>query len=57
MKLIEIGDIEFALLAKCDDTYFSNGVLFDDDNDNVIAFPVYENPTEEPKTYYKVMKE
>lgn len=56
IKLIQIDKSEFDRLSNCEETYFTNGCLFDDDNDNLVAFPLYSNPTDEPDNYYKVIK-
>ena len=38
-------------------TYFANGCLFEENTDNLIAFPVYDSATEERVKYLMVVKE
>lgn len=51
MKLKEIIKTEFIEMSNLSDTYFQNGVIFDDLTDNVIAF---ENIEGEKFTYWEV---
>lgn len=57
MKLQEITLDEFNRLCPGNDkTYFSNGCIFDEENDNLIAFCWYASPTEAASKYYKVVE-
>lgn len=51
MKLKEITKTEFEEISHRYNTYFQNGVIFDNLTDNVIAF---ENLEGEKFTYWKV---
>lgn len=51
MKIIEITSEEFERINKEESIYFQNGVLFNDDTDNVVAFERYES---DQVSYYKV---
>lgn len=51
MKIIEITREEFKFINKKKSIYFQNGVLFNDDTDNVVAFERYES---DQTSYYKV---
>lgn len=53
MKLKEITKSEFEEISNKYNTYFQNGVIFDDLTDNVVAF---ENLEYEKFTYWKVEK-
>jgi hypothetical protein len=58
MKLKEITLDEFNRLCSDDDkTYFSNGCIFDEDTDNLIAFCWYASAIEAASKYYKVVEE
>lgn len=57
MKLVEITPEEMDKLDMSEKTYFSNGVLFDDETDNVVAFYWYPSPTSKASKYYKVVEE
>ena len=55
----EITVKEFNRLCVCSDkgkTYFTNGCIFDEETDNLIAFSWYASPTEEASRFYKVVK-
>ena len=58
MKLQEITLDEFNRLCPGNNkTYFSNGCIFDEETDNLIAFSWYPSATEAASKYYKVVKE
>lgn len=58
MKLIEITEAEFnSLCPDNDKTYFSNGCIFDEETDNLIAFSWYASATEAASKWYKVVEE
>ena len=58
MKLQEITLDEFNRLGSDNNyTYFSNGCIFDEENDNLIAFSWYASATEAASKYYKVEEE
>lgn len=58
MKVIEITEEEFNRLCPDNDkTYFSNGCIFDEGNDNLIAFSWYPSATEAASKWYKVVEE
>lgn len=58
MRLKEITLAEYNRL--CGDngkTYFSNGCIFDEETDNLIAFCWYKDAKSEASKYYKVVGE
>jgi hypothetical protein len=57
MKLKEITLDEFNRLSPGNNTYFSNGCIFDEETDNLIAFSWYPSATEVASKYYKVVEE
>lgn len=58
MKLIEITLDEFNRLCPGNNnTYFSNGCIFDEETDNLLAFSWYPSATEAASKYYKVVEE
>ena len=58
MKLQEITEAEYNRLGYLPkNTYFSNGCIFDEETDNLIAFSWYASATEEASKYYKVVEE
>lgn len=56
MQLKEISKQEFEELFENENFSFLNGCCFDEETDNLIAFPYYESPLEEPSKYYKVVE-
>ena len=57
IRLLELTIPEMNDLNFRSDTYFANGCLFEENTDNLIAFPVYDSATEEPVKYLMVVKE
>lgn len=57
MKLIEITEAEYNRLGDPFNTYFSNGCIFDEETDNLLAFSWYPSATEAASKYYKVVEE
>lgn len=57
MKVIEITEAEYNRLGDSSNTYFSNGCIFDAENDNLIAFSWYQSATEAASKWYKVVEE
>lgn len=53
MQLVEIDMAEYDDLSNLSDTYFVNGVVFDDMTDNVVAIMEY---TESGMKYYKMVR-
>ena len=53
MKLKKITKTEFMALSKKEEYYYQNGVIFDEIDDNVIAF---ENIEGENFTYWEVQR-
>ena len=54
MQLRKITKEEFESLSENENFEFLNGCFFDEETDNLIAFPYYENPFDEPIRYYKL---
>lgn len=55
MKLKEIMIKEYNRLCGDKKTYFSNGCIFDEDTDNLIAFCWYKDAMSEASKFYKVV--
>lgn len=56
MALKEIAEKEFNEICNAPGNYFCNGCAFQEDTDNLVAFPFYESAFEEPSKYFKVEK-
>ena len=56
MELKKLTIPEWNELNFRSDTYFANGCLFEENTDNLIAFPVYDSGMEEPVKYMMVVK-
>ena len=55
MTCKEITVAEFNRICETSNTYFSNGCIFDEETDNLIAFSWYASATEEASKYYKIV--
>lgn len=56
MKLVEISEKEWNEIDKHNDNYFSNGCVFDEETDNLIAFCWYKDAMSAASKYYKVVE-
>lgn len=56
MQLKEITKKEFESLFTNENYGFVNGCCFDEETDNLIAFPYYESPIDEPSRYFKAVE-
>ena len=54
--VVEISRSEFLTLSNLSSTYFQNGVIFDNDNDDVIAFEKMDFGNNNALTYWKVIE-
>lgn len=57
MKLVEISEKEWNEIDKHNDNYFSNGCVFDEETDNLIAFCWYKDAISAASKFYKVVEE
>lgn len=55
MEVIEITVNEWNKLNFDSKNYFSNGCVFDEETDNLIAFSFYEDAYHEAGKFYKVV--
>lgn len=54
--VVEINKSEFQALSDSGSTYFQNGVIFDNNNDDVIAFEKTDFENNDALTYWKVIE-
>lgn len=57
MELVEITEKEWNEIDTQNGSYFSNGCIFDEETDNLVAFSWYASATEAASKYYKVVEE
>ena len=55
MKIVEISEAEFNAIKEVGKTYYTNGCMFDDKTDNLLAFPFYKDESSEPEKFFKVV--
>lgn len=56
-KVVEITESKFEELCNSSSNYFCNGCIFDEDTDNLVAFPWYPSIHEEPSKYFMLVEE